>query len=440
MKNVILSLLILLPVLTNGQIITTIAGTGTKGYSGDNGPATNAQLSMPVRICRDGSGNILFSDQRNNVIRKIDPSGIITTIAGNGTTGYAGDNGPATAAALNGPSGLDVDTAGYLYISDAGNNVIRKINTSGIISTIAGDGVSGFSGDNGPATAAEIGYPLGLKIDKYGNIFFADFKNKRIRKIDNTGIISSIAGNGGSIYSGDGNPATDEGIGQPGGIAVNNSGDIFISDYLNHFIRKVDAGGIITTFAGGGILSGVSADNKPATAVELKGPNGVYVDDDHNNVYIIDYIENIVRRVDAHGIILTVAGNGTQGYSGDNGPATAAQLNGPNDITVNAAGDIFIADENNYAVRKFSDRPWEAVESINSILQNVTIYPNPAQSQVTIKAERIQHIALLNMVGETVYEQAHNITGSALIDIGKLASGIYYVKVNGMFAGKFAKE
>ncbi|QNI37759.1 NHL domain-containing protein [Edaphobacter albus] len=318
--------------------ITTIAGNGTRGYSGDNNPATSAQLSLPGSVSADGSGNLYIADYGNNLIRKVDATtGIITTVAGNGSAGYSGDHGPAIAAQLNNPIRVSVDGAGNFYIADVGNSRIRKVDaTTGIITTAA---------DN-------LAIPNDVVADGSGNLYIAESLNRRIRKVDAaTGIITTVAGNSSSGYSGDNGPATSAQLNYPNAVAVDGAGNLYISDYGNSRIRKVDAAtGIITTVAGNGTL-GYSGDNGPATSAQLRTSVGVSIDN-ASNLYIAEAGNNRIRKVDATGIITTIAGNGSSGYGGDNGPATSAQLNNPNSIFVDGAGNLYIADFGNDRIRK----------------------------------------------------------------------------------------
>jgi len=345
-------IIIFLSFTIHAQIITTIAGTGTPTYSGDGGPANLACIDYPTHITIDNSGNLFFGDYTNCCIRKINASGIITTITGIGSYGYSGDGGPATAAANSGPAGVAVDGSGNIYFCDYNNSRIRKINTSGIITTIAGNGFAGFTGDGGPASSAQINTPWGIALDTSGNIYFSDRFNYRIRKINTSGIISTIGGNGISGFSGDSGPATDAELDQPVDIYVDIYNNLYFSDFFNQRIRKINTTGIISTIAGNGI-SGYSVDGVPATSTEIYTPIGVAVDT-AGNLYIGDYGNNRIRKVNTSGIITTIAGNGTLGYSGDGGPATSAQLNGPYGVTVAASGNIYISDAFNYRVRMIS--------------------------------------------------------------------------------------
>jgi hypothetical protein len=330
--------------------IVTIAGGGTGGL-GDDGLATSATLSYPTRVSIDISGNIYIADYANNRIRKVDHnSGIITTVAGNGTAGYSGDNGPATSASLRSPLGVSVDASGNIYIADTDNNRIRKVDISGTISTLAGNGTPTFAGDNGPATSASLNFPVGVSVDTSGNIYIADTDNHRIRKVDISGTISTLAGNGTPTFAGDGGDATLASLNLPTSVSVNDSGNIYIADFANNRIREVYSSGTITTVAGNGTVT-YSGDGVPATSASLYAPYGVAVDA-LGNIFIADTFHSRVRKVDTLGIITTVTGNGTWAFSGDNGPAASAAVNRPYGVLVDAAENIYIADTYNNRIRK----------------------------------------------------------------------------------------
>ncbi len=338
--------------IAHAQNITSIAGNGTYGYSGDGGPATMAQLEYIWHVVTDASGNAYFTDNANHRIRKVTPSGTISTYAGNGLPGFAGDGGQATAAQMSGPSGITIDAAGNIYFADATLQRVRKVNTSGVISTIAGTGVVGFLGDGAAATTARLSNPIGLFADANGNIFIADVGNNRVRKIDASGIITSVAGNGVAGFGGDGAAATAAKLSSPSSIAVDRYGNLYIGDLNNNRIRKVSTSGIITTIAGNG-TPGYLGDGGPAILAEINKPLGVAVDA-VGNVMISDQFNHRIRKVDDTGGMSTVAGSGIAGFSGDGGPATNAKLNQPFGIVLDTTGNMFISDWGNYRLRKIN--------------------------------------------------------------------------------------
>ncbi len=337
------------PHLLKAQNISTFAGNGITGFSGDGGPATSGKLNDPTRARLDRVGNLYIADYNNNRVRKVDTNGIITTIAGNGSNLHTGDGGPASASQLAGPTSVVVDSIGNIYISE-GNayQFVRKINTSGIITTIAGNGTTTFSGDGGPATAAGFVHISDIEIDANGNIFIIDASGYRLRKINTAGIITTIMGNGIAGFTGDGGPGTAAKLNLPVGVAVDRHGNIFIADAFNYRIRKLDTNGIASTIAGTGSPF-TSGDGGPATIANLTC-NGVAVDA-VGNVYIATG-DKVVRKVNQFGIISTVAGNGINGYSGDGGPATLASLNQPYGVSVDSHGNFYICDDVPSVIRK----------------------------------------------------------------------------------------
>jgi trimeric autotransporter adhesin len=343
-------------------IISTVAGNGQFDdigpYSGDHGPATNAQLSLPAGIAADAAGNVYIADRVNNVIRRVTSGGIITTIAGNGILGYSGDGGIATAAELYPPYGVAVDASGNLYEADSGN-FIRKISTNGIITTVAGTGIFGYSGDGGIATNAQLNLPSGIAVDVRGNLYIADTDNNRIRKVDTSGIISTIAGNGVAGYSGDGGLATSAELAEPGGIAVDEAGNVYIADTGNNLIRRIDSTGLIETISGSPSSFGYSGDGGPASAAQLFSPTSIAVDPT-GALYIADSGNARVRKITATGTITSIAGNGLGeqlegeyrgGYSGDGGFAVDAELFQPTAMALDGAGNMYISDSQNDAIR-----------------------------------------------------------------------------------------
>ena len=333
-------------------VIRTVAGNGIRGFSGDGGPAANASLALPQAVAVDAAGNLFIADTENYRIRQVSLDGVIRTVAGNGILGFSGDGGPATNASLNLPQGMAVDAAGNLFIADSHNGRIRQVSPDGVIRTVAGNGILGFSGDGGPATDASLNFPQGVAVDAAGNLFIADAENHRIRQVSPDGVIRTVAGNGDYGFSGDGGPATNASLSSPKGVAVDAAGNLFIADRFNHRIRQVSPDGVIRTVAGNGDFD-FSGDGGPATNASLGGTSGVAVDG-AGNLFIADAENDRIRQVSPDGIILTVAGNGLGGFSGDGGPATNAFLSNPQGVAVDAAGNLFIADTENHRIRQVS--------------------------------------------------------------------------------------
>jgi len=331
--------------------INTVAGSSSEGFGGDGGPATAAVLNHPWSVAIDNSGNFYIADCLNNRVRKVDTNGIISTFAGAYYSGMGGDGGPATDAAMSNPYGVAADSSGNIYISDGGNWRIRKVNTAGIINTVAGGTSATYSGDGGPATAAGL-MVFGVATDIYGNFFITDRSSFRVRKVNPAGIISTIAGDGMTHYSGDGGVATTAEIYSPTGIALDNSGNVIFADMYNNLIRKRDVYGIATAI-GGNSTAGFSGDGGPATAAQIDMLySGGVATDTAGNIYIADTYNSRIRKINAAGIITTVAGNGTTTGVGDGGPATAASLYDPENVTVDVNGNIYISETSGYSVRK----------------------------------------------------------------------------------------
>ncbi|MGN6264478.1 MAG: gliding motility-associated C-terminal domain-containing protein [Ginsengibacter sp.] len=350
MKFILILLLSYISLPLNAQIITTVAGNGTYGYSGDGGPATSAQLAWNIGVAVDDSGNIYISDHDNDVIRKVNSAGIISTFAGNGTLGFSGDGGPATAARLYHPAWITIDNSGNFYFTDQNAEVIRKINTSGVISTITGNLPPGYSGDGGPLMAAQFRSISGIAFDQANNMYISDYGNNVVRKVDAAGIISTVAGNGTAGFSGDGGLATAAQLGSPYKVVFDSKGNMYIPDEGNSRIRKVTPAGIITTIAGDGNF-GYSGDGGQATNAPL-GYTWTIAIDNSDNIYAGDAGNYVVRKITPSGIISTYAGNGTYGNSGDNGPATAANLGEISGVAIDNAGNVFIAIRNYFFVVK----------------------------------------------------------------------------------------
>jgi uncharacterized protein (TIGR03437 family) len=331
----------------SSNTITTFAGTGTRGFAGDGGSPKDAQFNAPSSIVLDGSGNVYITDLFNARIRKITSSSV-STVAGNGLTAYSGDGGSAQNALMNAPAGVAPGPGGVVYISDTNNQRVRRINADGTISTVAGNGTPGFTGDGSAASGAQVAYPSGLAVDAAGNAYFSDTANQRVRRISG-GVISTVAGSGTSGYAGDGGAAASAQLNSPAGVAVDGAGNLYIADFSNHAVRKV-SGGIITTLAGTGV-AGFSGDNGPAKQAQLNGPSGVAVDQ-AGNVYVADSGNQVVRKIAPNGVISTFAGMfGNPGSSGDGGPAVSAQLALPSAVANDNSGNVYITDASANRVR-----------------------------------------------------------------------------------------
>jgi sugar lactone lactonase YvrE len=348
--------------LTSGNI-ETYAGQGPNnfGYEGDNGPARSSKLGFVTGIVVDSDDNVYYTDGAANVVRKISASNtVITTIAGtfagfnSPAALYGGDGGPATAAHLNVPLAAAIDVLGNVLVADAGNNAIRQISAAtSVISTVAGGGnTQGYLGDGGPASQSTLWNPYSVAVDADGNIYIADSQNNAVRKITiATGKISTVAGLGPNHggYTGDAGTASLAKLNGPHGIAVDADEIIYIADTKNNVIRKI-ADGIITTIAGTG-ATGYTGDNGPAVLATFSSLKGLAVDGE-GNIYIADSGNNVVRMINKEtGKIITVAGNGTAGYSGDGGPAANSQLSSPLGVAIDGKGNLYIADSQNSAIR-----------------------------------------------------------------------------------------
>jgi hypothetical protein len=338
--------------ITSYGIMSTFAGTGVSGYSGDGGPATSAELVSPYAVAIDSAGNIYTADYGGNRVRKITPAGIISTFAGTGAGSSTGDGGLATSATLNGPNGVALDSAGNVYIGEEHGARVRKVTTAGIISTVAGNGTQGYSGDGGPATSAELTDPENITVDSSGNLYIADTYGNRIRKVNTSGTISTFAGTGTAGYNGDNIAATSAQLSAPYDVITDTSGNVYISDTNNNRVRKVSASGIITTIAGTGTAS-FGGDGGAATSAYINGAIQISMDTS-GNLYIADQSNHRIRKVNSSGIISTIAGNGVNGYSGDGGPALNAEMKNVEGVVTDPSGNVYIGDGGNSVLRKIT--------------------------------------------------------------------------------------
>ncbi len=363
------------------ESIFTRGGTGIIGYSGDGNFATEADFSFNygADASADIHGNIYIADMGNNRIRKIDKDGKVSTFAGNGSASESGDGGPAISASLNGPNGVCSDMEGNVYVADYGGSTVRKIDTSGIIHTVAGTGVAGYSGDGGPATSAQLNYPWNVSVDTSGNLYVSDANNFVIRKIDKaTQVITTVAGNGTQGYSGDEGPATSAQLNSPVWVSPDNKGGFFIADGMDNRIRYVDSLGIIHTYAGNG-NAGFSGDGGPAASAELNSPIAVSVDG-RGGLYIADYANSRIRYVDYNSPhnISTISGTGDFDYYGDCGPAVDASFNGPSSVCVTPSGYILVTEDINSTLRQIIPQ-----KLYGKVGPPALIYPENNQNQVS---------------------------------------------------------
>ncbi|MCH8550945.1 MAG: hypothetical protein LAT62_03345 [Natronospirillum sp.] len=336
-----------------GSVIDTITGIG-QGFTGDGDFATQAQLNSPIGAVVDQTGNLFIADTVNHRVRRVSPNGMIETVAGSGGVGnqngfFSGDGGPAIQARLNYPHGIALDNLGNLYIADTHSHRVRRVGVDGVIETVAGDGVVGNSGDGGPATQARLNNPVDIALDTAGNLYIVNYSSHRIRRVDSEGNIETVAGSGfGGGYSGDGGPATEAQLNSPTGIELDRLGNIYIADSENNRIRRISQDGIIETFAGNG-SRGFSGDGERATDAALNVPWGV--SSGGGNLYIADTGNNRVRWIGPDGVIHTLAGDGNQGFTGDGGLASQAELNFPYRVALDGEGNLYTADTQNHRIR-----------------------------------------------------------------------------------------
>jgi hypothetical protein len=329
-------------------------------------------------VAVDRQGNVYIAEKGNRRVRKVSRGGTITTFAGGGSA--LGDGGTATSALLRFPIGVAVDDQGNVYIADADDHKVRKV-SGGTITTFAGTGKYGYSGDGGPATSARLNGPTGVAVDGQRNVYISDADNYRVRKVSPDGTITTVAGSGASGSSGDGGPATSARLNQPEGVAVDGQGNLYIADAYVHRVRKVSRGGTINAFAGGGSALG---DGGPATSAQLSQPFGVAVDG-QGNVYISEYADHRVRKVSPAGAITTFAGTGAGGYSGDGGPATSARLYSPYGVAVDGQGNVYVAEYGNGTIRKVTIGTQTA--ALTMTLSGASTQPLVAQQGITVTTE-----------------------------------------------------
>jgi sugar lactone lactonase YvrE len=429
--------LTLFTISLRAQTMTTIAGVDSAGFGGDKSLAVNAALNYPDAVSIDAKGNIFIGDDHNSRIRMIDgKTGVITTLAGTGEAGFSGDGGLATQAAINGPTAMAFDKEGNVYFGDEANACIRKIDMkTRVITTVAGDGEQAYAGDGEKATDASFIHPSGLAIDDSGNMYIADWGSSTIRKVNaKTGIITTIAGTGEGDFDGDGGPAVDASLSGPNELAIDKKGNLYVTDSYNNRIRKIDLNkGTITTVAGTGD-AGYSGNGSKAIDASLNGPTGIAIDT-AGNIFFSDWGNNCIRFIDVKtGVITVVAGNGESGFGGDGGPAEMAQMTGAEGLALNAQGDIFIADNNNNRIRKVEMPHDLNFIPYNADNDNILLYPNPANNVVNVKVnEDIQQgsvLVMYNITGQQVWitgAEAH--AKNLVFSVSTMPTGIYFVKL-----------
>ena len=334
------------------SVIETIAGSGTRGFAGDGGAATGAALAAPGGVAFDAAGNLYVGDQLNDRVRRVARDGTVTTVAGDGRFAYGGDGGPATSASLASPLELAVDAGGALYIADVDNHRVRRVAPDGTITTVAGNGTRGFSGDGGPATQASLAEPTGLALAADGTLYIADFANHRVRKVTLDGTITTVAGTGVAGFSGDGSPATAAQLAEPASLAVDREGNVYIADSVNDRVRRLRVDGRIETVAGTGVF-GRAGDGGPATGAQLAAPTGVALDAE-GALFVAEQGSDRVRRITIDGTITTAAGSGSRGFSGDGSAAVRAALANARAVGVGPDGAVHVVDADNNRIRRLT--------------------------------------------------------------------------------------
>ena len=414
--------------MAQAQVINTFAGTGVVGNTGDGGLALAATFGRSTGVAFDGSGNVYIADHDNNVVRKVNTLGIITTIAGNGTAGYSGDGGAATAAKLQGPTHVVADAAGNIYITDNGNNAVRKIDATGRITTYAGNGTAGYTGDADSANAAQLNAPQGLALDDAGTLYIADAGNHVVRMVVPDRLITTIAGTGMAGNSGDGGHADMATLSTPSSVAVDMAHNVYVADYFNNVVRKIDGSTLMISRVAGNGTPGSGGDGGAAVAAQLKYPASISVDG-AGNMYIADQGNNNIRRVSATGIISRFAGSGASGYLGDGGAASAAQLSSPVSVAADGWGRVYVSDYGNNVVRVV-----KMPTGINTPVQDagaLSVFPNPSVGMFTVHVPAGisgGSITVMDVTGKVIATNAAQ-AGAQAIDLGSAAAGTYTVQL-----------
>jgi len=410
-------------------IIVKIAGDSISEYKGDGGLADTAEFAAPNGVAVDAQGHVYIADMLNNRVRMFSIGGYINTYAGDSSTGLSGNGGPATDAALHLPAGVCTDTAGNIYITDKYNDMIRAVDhTTHIITDICGIGTGGSAGDGGPATIAYLEEPNEACVDRKGNIYIADYGNSRIRKVNiTTGDISTVAGDSVSGYNGDSMLAVNSELSYPCGVAVDTEGNLYIADYGNARIRKVAAEtGIITTICGNG-TEGTAPNGTPATDAMINQPNAICVDN-HGIVYFSDRGNNVIRGIFPDGNIYTLAGSGNWGFFGDGGLAVNARFKGPTAITTDDSGYLYVVDGGNSVVWRVSP-PFTGVKNVlQAVSVNVYPVPNSGIFNVDTKDWYGTKITLMNVLGQQIFSTELSAP-STTVNVGTISPGLYLLNI-----------
>ncbi len=414
MKKILLTIsLFATAILSNAQVVTTMAGSGTQGSV--NATSTAASFNSPSGTCVDAAGNVYVADFANNLIRKITSSGVVTTLAGSGAQGAT--NATGTAASFFNPFGVCVDGAGNVFVTDQDNHLIRKITPAGVVTTFAGQvGVPGVV--DGTGTAAGFNYPRGICVDGLGNLYVTDYLGHTIRKITPAGVVTTIAGTGlsGSVDA----TGTAASFFRPNGICLDYAGNLYVADRNNHKIRKITSAGVVTTFAGSG---SIGSANATGTLASFNLPLGV-ASDAGNNIYVADNNNQRIRKITPAQVVSHFAGSGSVGSADATG--TAASFNGPTGISTDIFGNFYVADQFNHKIRKITNPTAGITE--NTLTNNISVYPNPSSDVFNIDLKSATTIVVINSLGQTVTEQTLN-AGKQIIDLKNQAKGIYFVKV-----------
>ncbi len=424
-----LLLLVLHAVSSQAQVVVTVAGRGGRHDDGEGVPATSAALGEPVAIAFDKKGNLYIGGEVSARLRQVDTFGIIRTIAGNGIYGYCCDGGPATDARISAVYSIVTDTTGVIYFSCPSDGVIRKVTTDGIIHTVAGTGTLGYNGDNIPATDAQLNRVNGIALDDSGNIYVCDRMNYRLRKIDkSSGLIHTIAGTGVAGYTPDGAIADTSKLEEPFAILIDRDGNLILKD--KHRIRKIDqATGLMSTLAGDGSYT-CTGDGGPATNAAVS-TNGMVLDS-VGNLILAEGGEGIrIRRITSDGMINAIVGTGEWGNSPNGTAASSAKMASPTSVAFNQKGELYYSDKSNCLVRKITNN-WVGIEDVNTSTGRMRVYPNPSKGHIKVYIKGIEDMARAEVVdvnGRVVHRCSVPSNVASQITLPTKVKGVYVLQV-----------